>query len=104
MYFLKKVTSRNTSLSKKGPQGSIKIALKYDKVTKKGAITEIARMGQQSIRRYSAASTMPKVLNGLGVQIYTSHGVMTNKRSEKNECRWRSIMLRILSNNPTTHD
>ena len=67
-----------------GPQGSIKIALKYDKVTKKGAITEIARISKPGLRRYSAASTMPKVLNGLGVAIVsTSHGVMTDKEARK---------------------
>lgn len=67
-----------------GPQGSIKIALKYDKVTKKGAITEIARISKPGLRRYSGASTMPKVLNGLGVAIVsTSHGVMTDKEARK---------------------
>lgn len=67
-----------------GPQGSIKIALKYDKVTKKGAITEISRISKPGLRRYSAASTMPKVLNGLGVAIVsTSHGVMTDKEARK---------------------
>ncbi len=67
-----------------GPQGSIKIALKYDKVTKKGAITEIARISKPGLRRYSAASTMPKILNGLGVAIVsTSHGVMTDKEARK---------------------
>jgi small subunit ribosomal protein S8 len=67
-----------------GPQGSIKIALKYDKVTKKGAITEIARISKPGLRRYSASSTMPKVLNGLGVAIVsTSHGVMTDKEARK---------------------
>ena len=66
------------------PQGSIKIALKYDKVTKQGAITEIGRLSKPGLRRYSGASTMPKVLNGLGVAIVsTSHGVMTDKEARK---------------------
>lgn len=67
-----------------GPQGSIKIALKYDKVTKKGAITEIGRLSKPGLRRYSGSATMPKVLNGLGVAIVsTSHGVMTDKEARK---------------------
>ncbi len=66
------------------PQGSIKIALKYDKVTKRGAITEIGRISKPGLRRYSGSSTMPKVLNGLGVAIVsTSHGVMTDKEARK---------------------
>jgi len=69
-----------------GPQGVIKIALKYDKVTKKPAITSITRASKPGLRKYAKVKTMPRVKNGLGVSIIsTPKGVMTGKnaRSEK---------------------
>ena len=69
-----------------GPQGVIKIALKYDKVTKKPAITSITRASKPGLRKYAKVKTMPRVKNGLGVSIIsTPKGVMTGKnaRAEK---------------------
>lgn len=66
------------------PQGSIKIALKYDKVTKLSAITSISRISKPGLRHYAKAANMPKVLNGLGVAVVsTSKGVMTDKEAKK---------------------
>ncbi|MEO1415425.1 MAG: 30S ribosomal protein S8 [Bacteroidota bacterium] len=69
-----------------GPQGVIKIALKYDKVTKKPAITSITRASKPGLRKYAKVKAMPRVKNGLGVSIIsTPKGVMTGKnaRAEK---------------------
>ncbi len=66
----------------KGPQGSIKIALKYDKLTKDPVIKKLKRISKPGLRMYSGANEMPRVLNGLGIAIVsTSAGVMTGKQA-----------------------
>lgn len=63
-------------------QGSIKIALKYNAITKMPAITSLQRASKPGLRKYSSSSSMPRVLNGLGVAIVsTSKGVMTDKEA-----------------------
>ena len=66
-------------------QGTIKIALKYNPVTKLSAIRTLDRISSPGLRKYSGAATMPKVLNGLGIAIVsTSKGVMTDKEARLN--------------------
>jgi len=66
-------------------QDSIKIALKYDKVTKEPVIKKLQRVSKPGLRKYAGSGDLPRVLNGLGVAIVsTSHGVMTSKQA-KNE-------------------
>ncbi len=65
-------------------QGSIKIALKYDKITKEPVIKKLQRISTPGLRKYASSSDMPRVLNGLGVAIIsTSKGVMTNKKARQ---------------------
>jgi len=65
-------------------QGNIKIALKYDKLTKEPVIKKIQRISTPGLRKYSGSDTLPRVLNGLGISIVsTSHGVMTGKQAAK---------------------
>ncbi len=67
----------------KGTQGTIKIALKYDKLTKDPVIKQIQRVSKPGLRKYSNSQEMPRVLNGLGIAIVsTSHGVMTGKQAK----------------------
>jgi len=67
------------------PQASIKIALKYDKLTKISAIKKLERISTPGLRNYSSAKDMPRVMNGLGIAIVsTSQGVMTNKKARQN--------------------
>ncbi|MCW5521055.1 30S ribosomal protein S8 [Aureitalea sp. L0-47] len=67
----------------KGPQGTIKIALKYDKLTKDPVIKRMQRISKPGLRKYSSANEMPRILNGLGIAIVsTSAGVMTGKQAE----------------------
>lgn len=66
-----------------GPQGTIKIALKYDKVTKKPAINSITRISKPGLRKYAKVKQMPRVKNGLGIAIIsTPAGVMTGKSAQ----------------------
>lgn len=65
------------------PQGVIKIALKYDKLTKDPVIKDIQRISKPGLRKYSGANELPRILNGLGIAIVsTSHGVMTGKQAQ----------------------
>lgn len=65
-------------------QGSIKIALKYDKVTKEPVIKKLKRYSRPGLRQYKGAGELPRVLNGLGVAIIsTSKGVMTDKQARQ---------------------
>ena len=65
-------------------QGIIKIALKYNPENKKSAIKLLKRVSRPGLRKYTSASKLPRVLNGLGIAILsTSQGVMTNKAAKK---------------------
>ena len=65
-----------------GPQGTIKIALKYDPETKANAIQNLQRVSRPGMRKYTGYREMPRVINGLGIAIVsTSKGVMTNKEA-----------------------
>ena len=64
-------------------QGTIKIALKYNKETKEPVIRKIQRISKPGLRKYSGSKEMPRILNGLGIAIVsTSHGVMTGKQAK----------------------
>lgn len=72
-------------VAEEGPQGTIKIALKYDAQTKQPAFRGMHRVSKPGLRQYTNVDTMPRVKNGLGVAIVsTSHGVMTDKQARAN--------------------
>lgn len=65
-------------------QGVIKIALKYHPVTKLSAIRTLDRVSSPGLRKYAGATSIPRVLNGLGIAIVsTSKGVITDKEAKK---------------------
>jgi small subunit ribosomal protein S8 len=65
-------------------QKSIKIALKYDRLTKEPVIKKLQRISTPGLRQYASSGEIPRVLNGLGTAIVsTSHGVMTGKQAKK---------------------
>ena len=67
-----------------GPQGTLKIALKYNPKSKQPAIKRIMRVSRPGLRRYTGTEDMPRVLNGLGIAIIsTSKGLMTDKEARK---------------------
>ena len=72
----------NYKFEEEGPQGSIKIALKYHPETKANAIKSLQRISKPGLRKYVDSTHLPRVLNGLGVAIIsTSQGVMTDKEA-----------------------
>lgn len=67
-----------------GPQGIIKIALKYDSFSKEPVIRKMGRLSRPGLRKYSNSTDLPRIINGLGVAIVsTSKGLMTSKRAKK---------------------
>lgn len=72
----------NYMFEDKGPQGIIKVALKYDVATKSNAIKKLHRVSKPGLRKYTGYKNMPRVINGLGIAIIsTSKGVMTDKEA-----------------------
>ena len=65
-----------------GPQGNIKIALKYNPSTSAPAIVALQRISKPGLRKYAGAKELPRVLNGLGIAVVsTSKGIMTDKEA-----------------------
>ncbi|MEZ5006659.1 MAG: 30S ribosomal protein S8 [Chitinophagales bacterium] len=65
-----------------GPQGTIRIALKY--TSGKPVIRELIRASKPGLRKYVGVDDLPRVKNGLGIAILsTSKGVMTNKQAKE---------------------
>ena len=65
-------------------QGVIKIAIKYDPVSKKPAFRKLIRYSKPGLRKYAGASDIPRILNGLGIVILsTSQGVITDKQARQ---------------------
>ena len=74
----------NFKFEDNGPQGTIKVALKYHPITKVPAIRSIQRISKPGLRKYAGTGNMPRVLNGLGIAILsTSHGVMSDKEARQ---------------------
>ena len=74
----------NYKFEDNGPQGTIKIALKYNSRTNLSAIEKISRISKPGLRKYTGVDSMPRVLNGLGIAIIsTSKGLITDKEARK---------------------
>ena len=72
----------NYKFEENGPQGTIKIALKYNPQSKVNAIKSLTRVSTPGMRKYTGYREMPRVINGLGIAIIsTSKGVMTDKEA-----------------------
>ena len=65
-------------------QGTIKIALKYNKLSQESVIKKIQRLSKPGLRKYSNSNDLLRILNGLGIAIVsTSKGVMTAKQAKR---------------------
>jgi len=74
----------NYKFVEEGPQGTIKIALKYNPQTKENAIQSLKRVSRPGLRKYTGYKDMPRVINGLGIAVLsTSKGVMTDKEASE---------------------
>ncbi|MCP4520623.1 MAG: 30S ribosomal protein S8 [Cytophagales bacterium] len=74
---------QNYKFEEDSVQGTIKIALKYNPVSKEPAILHLERVSKPGLRKYTQAEGVPRVLNGLGIAILsTSKGVITDKEAK----------------------
>lgn len=70
-----------------GKSGLIKIALKYDSLTKEPVIKKLGRISRPGLRKYAKAEEVPSIINGLGICIVsTNRGILTDK-----DCRKQNI-------------
>jgi small subunit ribosomal protein S8 len=73
---------KDFKVDENGPQGTLKVALKYDKASKRSVIRGIDRVSRPGLRNYKSSTELPRVKNGLGIAIVsTSHGMMTDKEA-----------------------
>ncbi len=74
---------KNVDFIKDGPQGSIKLTLKYVG-GKQPVIAGLKKISKPGLRVYAKSGELPKVLGGLGIAIIsTSKGLMTDKDARK---------------------
>lgn len=67
-----------------GPQGVIRITLKYG-AKNQSIITGLKKISKPGLRVYANKDEVPKVLGGLGIAIIsTSKGIMTDKDAREN--------------------
>jgi small subunit ribosomal protein S8 len=65
-----------------GKEAIIRIALKYDPISKKPVIVELSRISRPGLRKYAKAGDIPRIINGLGLAIVsTSRGVLSDKQA-----------------------
>jgi small subunit ribosomal protein S8 len=68
---------------KEGPQGTLRITLKYGPDREK-VITGLRRISRPGLRVYTSKTEIPRVLGGLGLVIMsTSKGIMSGKRAKR---------------------
>ncbi len=66
-------------------QGVLRVQLKYTQ-SREGAIAGVKRISKPGCRIYVGHSEIPRVLNGLGVNILsTSKGIMTDSQARKEQ-------------------
>jgi|SRR5579859_5097871 len=71
----------NYDVTDEGPQGTIRVALKYT-VDKKPVVAGLKRVSRPGLRVYTRRGEIPRVMGGLGIAILsTPQGVMTGKEA-----------------------
>jgi small subunit ribosomal protein S8 len=74
---------RDYSAVSEGPQGTLRIMLKYGPEKEK-VITGLRRISRPGLRVYTSRTEIPRLLGGLGLVIMsTSHGIMSGKRAKR---------------------
>jgi len=67
-----------------GGQGVIKMALKYDPISKMPVIRQIKRLSRPGLRSYASCNEIPRTMSGLGITILsTPKGVITDKEARR---------------------
>lgn len=64
-----------------GTRGMIRVTLKYGPNNEK-VVTGLKRISKPGLRVYAGSNNLPKVLNGMGIAIISTHkGIMTDKQA-----------------------
>jgi len=75
---------KNFQVIEDGKQGIVRVALKYQGVSKAPVLMGLRRVSKPGLRIYSSCEDMPKVMKGIGTAIVsTSKGVMTDKKARQ---------------------
>ncbi len=75
---------KNYQIIEDDKQGVIRVALKYNGVSKTPVIQGLRRVSKPGLRIYSSSEEMPKVMKGIGTAIVsTSKGIMTDKAARR---------------------
>ena len=89
---------KNVEIIQDGPQGSIKLTLKYNQgvgTRKTGAILGLKRISKPGLRVYAKSGEIPKVLGGMGIALLsTSQGVLTDHEARK-KCAGGEVLAYI---------
>lgn len=73
----------NWSLIERGPQGVLRITLKYGP-RKEHILSGLTRVSKPGLRMYATRDQIPRVRGGLGVAILTtSRGIMTDRQARR---------------------
>ena len=73
----------NWTLSERGPQGVLRITLKYGP-RKEHVLSGLTRVSKPGLRMYATRDQIPRVRGGLGVVILTtSRGIMTDRQARR---------------------
>ncbi|MHC1744666.1 MAG: 30S ribosomal protein S8 [Syntrophobacteraceae bacterium] len=74
---------KNYKLIRDNKQGILRVQLKYAD-SREAAITGLKRVSKPGCRTYVGHDDIPRVLNGLGINILsTSRGIMTDRQARK---------------------
>lgn len=74
---------KNYKLVRDNKQGVLRVQLKYGD-NREAAITGLKRVSKPGCRMYVGHGDIPRVLNGLGINILsTSRGIMTDRQARK---------------------
>lgn len=74
---------KNYKFVRDDKQGIVRVQLKYG-ANREAAITGIKRVSRPGCRIYVGHAEIPKVLNGMGINILTtSRGIMTDRQARK---------------------
>ena len=74
----------NYKFEDNGPQGTIKIALKYNPRTNLSAIEKIVRISKPGLRNYANKKEIPEIMGGLGIAVIsTNKGLMTGQEAQE---------------------
>ncbi len=74
---------KNYKLIRDNKQGILRVQLKYGE-NREAAITGLKRVSKPGCRMYVGHEDIPRVLNGLGINVLsTSRGIMTDRQARK---------------------